>query len=31
MEVILHVRAGPLAGYQEKDVLMRASRHARSD
>ncbi|PMQ09983.1 hypothetical protein PseAD21_18510 [Pseudomonas sp. AD21] len=31
MEVLLHVRAGPLAGYQEKDVLIRASLHGLSD
>ncbi|CAI8950494.1 hypothetical protein EMIT0232MI5_610024 [Pseudomonas sp. IT-232MI5] len=31
MEVLQRVRAGPRAGYQEKDVLIRASLHGRSD
>ncbi len=31
MEVLLHVRNGPLAGYQEKDVLIRALLHGPSD
>ena len=28
---VLHVSAGPSAGYQEKDVLIRASLHGASD
>ncbi len=31
MEVFQRVRVGPRAGYQEKDVLIRASLHGRSD
>ncbi|VVO76518.1 hypothetical protein PS876_01573 [Pseudomonas fluorescens] len=31
MEVLQIVRAGPHPGYQEKDVLIRALLHGRSD
>ncbi|VVO71500.1 hypothetical protein PS898_01325 [Pseudomonas fluorescens] len=31
MDFLQHVRAGPQPGYQEKDVLIRALLHGRSD